>query len=122
MLRSHQVVAAFEFAAASPPRNPFDATPLLRYLSLNQLRALGTRMPDLASRAPFVEALLSALAPAATVDMAANTAARDAYIAAVEAVLVPLPGAFNDYRLRVLYAKARCVVVSGCCLHSCGRL
>ncbi len=80
-----------------------EADRVLPYLSLAQLQLLVQRVPALALRAAFVNATVAALKPSES--LAGNPAGRAAYLAALDALVAPLPPAYNNIRLCILYNK-----------------
>jgi hypothetical protein len=84
-------------------RGMSEAERVLPLLSLTQLRLLVQRVPSLAVRAAYVKATVAALKPPES--LAVNPKPRDAYLAALDELLAPLPPAYNNIRLCILYNK-----------------
>ena len=83
----------------------FEATPIQRLLTLDQLHALAALRPKLRQDPAWVTAVIARLAPPAHVDGETDSAAQRAYLDALWAFVEPLPPSFNGVKAQILYHR-----------------
>jgi len=80
----------------------FEALPIQRLLTLDQLFALAAIRPALRQEGAWVQAVIARLAPPAHVDRETDSEARRDYLDALWAFVEPLPPSFNGLKAQIL--------------------
>lgn len=99
------VVALVAQELADARSRGFEALPIQRLLTLEQILALAAIRPALRQDGAWVQAVIARHAPPAHVDWATDSGARRDYLDALQGFVEPLPPSFNGLKAQILQQR-----------------